>query len=167
MSNPVVLGIDPGLNGALCYIIKDKVIGIPMPKIANNINEGGLWNILKTIDKPKMAFLEHVHATPIWSRSSCFKFGETYGIIKGILTSLSIPYMEVSPQTWQKKMHMGIPGGLKPKERSLMAAHRFFPDIEFRATLGSKNEHDGLIDAALIAQWGAFFLAIESNTDIN
>ena len=162
-----VLGIDPGMNGAICCLDGDSVATSVMPTIGNCTDESTLYNILKGVPRPKMVFLESVHASPLFGAKGNFKLGTDYGLIKGILFSLSLPYTEVSPQRWQKIMHQGISSTLKPKERSLLALNRRFPGMDVRATGRSTKPHDGIVDAILIAHYGYFQLESMAKLDIN
>jgi len=103
-----IIGIDPGKNGGIARIITvNKQEQWTAYKCPKTINE--MADILKTFKKfaikPK-CFLESVHAFPTDARSSAFKFGMNFGIWQGILASLDIETILVTPQAWQKGLEL-------------------------------------------------------------
>jgi len=104
-----IIGIDPGKSGGIARIItRDEYITGKQEywtayKCPKTIKE--MVDILKTFKKfaikPK-CFLESVHAFPTDARSSAFKFGMNFGIWQGILSTLNIETILVTPQKWQK-----------------------------------------------------------------
>ena len=167
-----VIGIDPGKSGAIalvhdraaiwvksCPIIKPKkgksqYDERAMAKIISDETDGEfIMNPLTTrrgIPAPRidLVVIESVHAMPGQGVSSMFNFGMGFGIWLGILASKSIPYELVTPQRWKKDMLADIPGDDK-KARSVIAAKRMFPDLEFPL----KKDHDKA-EAVLLAAWG-------------
>jgi len=100
-------------------------------------------------DEPLKAYIEKVHSMPQQGVASTFTFGTHYGFIRGILVALSIPFEEVTPQTWQGGLE--IPKKTKEeakpafKARLLAHAQRLFPKSNFSLKTA---------DAALIAEYG-------------
>ena len=145
-----VVGIDPGKTGALALATHIEVEQMEvMPEFPKSILE-----ILKSW-KPDHVFLEKAQAMPKNGAVSMFKYGVSYGEIRGLLIAMAIPFTLVPPRTWAKVMHKGADGkDTTAKEKSKEIAHRIFPHLNFLATERSKKPHDGLIDAALIAEYG-------------
>lgn len=154
----MIMGIDPGLNGGIAIISKyDGVIVEPMPKKdeTNEIDLEELSRLLKDFSLDiKMAYLEKVHAMPKQGVSSTFKFGKGFGAVEALLIAHKIPYRLITPQAWQKIMHKGESRAQGPKQRSLRVAKRLFPRVNFLKSERSRVDHDGLIDAILIAEYG-------------
>ena len=82
-----------------------------------------------------------------------FHRGVSRGLWEGMLAGLGIPYELVSPRSWQSAMLRDVQGS-DTKQRALIAAQRLFPGHDFRATERSRKAHDGIVDAALIAEYG-------------
>jgi hypothetical protein len=82
---------------------------------------------------------------------------ENYGLIRGILVGLALPYQVVAARTWQAVMHRDLPGE-DPKQRSILAASRRFPQVDLRASTHCRKPHDGKADALLIAWYGRHVL---------
>lgn len=99
IQNDLFLGIDPGISGAWALIDSNKLIC-----------EAGLWHdrydliieLNKISKQIKSACLEKVHSMPRQGVSSTFTFGKATGYWVGLLESFAIPYVEVTPQKWQK-----------------------------------------------------------------
>lgn len=125
---------------------------------------------------------EHVHAIFGSSAKGSFEFGDANGAQRAILLLLGahqdgkVPFMTALPKIWQKVAWQGIePLGSpvyvkgtktvkllksgKPqikvdtKGTSMLAAHKLFPKVNF-VMPRCRIEHDGCIDAALIAYYG-------------
>ena len=82
-----------------------------------------------------------------------FQRGVSRGLWEGLLAGLGIPYELVAPRSWQSVMLRDVSGS-DTKQRALIAAQRLFPGFDFRASERSRKAHDGIVDAALIAEYG-------------
>lgn len=150
-----VLGVDPGMGGALCilddsggYLIES------MPRIGKQLDLGSLAGWIRSHrEQIARAFIEQVSARPGQGVSTMFKFGRAYGSVEGVIAALGIPYELVTPQRWTKIMHAGIEGGQTAKERSLLAAARLYPKVGLIPP-GCRVADSGLVDSLLIAGYG-------------
>lgn len=157
-----VLGIDPGLDGAVAqFDTKNRSLvlyEIQSPAAAQG--RGREVNCVALADQFDLMFggahhcyLEKVGARPKEGGSSAFKFGTTYGIIRGIVAAHHIPMTTVTPTRW--KMSMGI---TSDKKGSVSRAVELFPD-HADAFFGPKGgAKDGPAEAALLAYYGALQL---------
>ena len=110
------------------------------------------------------AFLEKVHAMPGQGVSSMFKFGRVFGAIEALLVSNCIPYELIPPQRWTREIHKGLDHLCEDsKEKSRLAASMLFPNHDFRKSERAKNPHMGMVDAALIAEYGRAYAIPETN----
>ena len=137
----LVLGIDPGYSGCIVSLHREtgEVDGlINLSETPHDIAEFVRARAL-SIDK---AFLEKVSAMPRQGVASTFKFGTSYGFCLGLLTSLLVPFEEVTPAKWQQVMKCRSGGD---KKITKAAAQRLFP----RQKVIHKNA-----DALLIAEYG-------------
>ena len=152
----ILLGIDPGLSGALAlYDTSEQtveVIDMPVLELVRNGKKKGevsaqaLANLLAGRGI-KAAFLERVNAMPGQGVTSVFSFGRSTGIVEGILAAYDIPTTLVTPQAWQKAV-----GQRAGKDGSRERAMQLFPA---QADLFQRKKDDGRSDAALIAYYGA------------
>jgi hypothetical protein len=153
------LGIDPGQKGGLALVCaKTKAVWyLPMPD-----NFLALKEVIENckIKGETHAWLEKAQVMPKQGIVSAFNYGKHFGELCAALTMLEIPYTLVSPQTWSKKMHLGV--GIKdPKKKTLAIARRLYPKEKFLATQRSKVAHSGIVDAIIIARYGLQFGGIK------
>jgi crossover junction endodeoxyribonuclease RuvC len=152
------LGIDPGQSGGLVLLgpkgaICDREV-MPVDP-AGDLNRMAFINMLtewQSWDQLHI-FLERIISFGL-SAKGALTFGRQLGMIEQIIWERQLPVTFVEPSKWTKEIHQGIDSNLKSKAKSEIAATRLFPGVNFRATERSKKNHDGLIDAALIAEYG-------------
>ena len=153
-----VVAIDPGKKGGIVGMHKQSgSIGVMevMPLIGGKeFDPTGFMFLLQKRPNIVHVFVEKCQAYRGQGIVSAFNYARDYGIIIGILTALRLPYTLVKPQIWQKDIFIGTIDKIDPKVKAAQAAGRLFPNVSFLATERSKKPHDGLIDAALIAEWG-------------
>lgn len=150
-----ILGIDPGLDGGLALLSPDGLLLEVMPTFGSGQREVDAAKVAELLRgwSPTHAMLEKVGSRPGQGVCSMFTFGCGVGVIKGVLGALGISFTEVTPQTWQKTVCKGLAGG-DPKDVAVQRARQLWPTRDLRATQRSKVPHQGLVDAALIAEYG-------------
>lgn len=162
----LIAGIDPGKNGGA--IILDNFGNIiaksPMFMIDKSEFDSTAYSYFLKNDQYQVdhVVVERVTAMPKNGVVSMFHFGMAFMFCQVVPKMLSIPMTLVTPQAWQKVMHMGIDKTLDPKQRSLIAFSRLYPDTDLRMTSRCKNQHDGLVDALLLAEWGRRTLKLDT-----
>jgi len=160
-----IIGIDSGKNGAAVgldtvsghgttYRLKYDKTGILMGR--------DLFDWLKAQD-PQTVLVEAVRGrggpdSP-WGATHNFRFGWFYGQLIQVLDLCLFPYRRVEPKVWQRMIHEGIGGKLKPKDRSIIAYRQLFPHDPLPRHPKAKGPHDGTLDALLIAHYGVVRLA--------
>lgn len=150
----VVLGIDVGIHGMLCFINEKQEIEIlPNPVIGNQIDAIEFSYIL-TRFSPDKVFMERPQVRPMQGIKSALTTGINFGIMLSTVQLAKIPLVTLDPKTWQKVCFIGIETDLEPKVKSAMAAQRLFPGVDFRDTPRCKKPNDNKTDASLIAYFG-------------
>lgn len=123
---------------------------------------------------------ENLHSIFGSSAKSNFTFGQVNGFIEAFTVACEYTYLKVNPKDWQKVCWQGVKpvvnvvpkfktligGGKKiqngtrekidTKLTSLLAAQRLFSNWNFKPMLKTKesaNNHDGLVDAALLSYY--------------
>jgi len=76
-----------------------------------------------------------------------------YGAIRSILETRGIRHHRIAPQTWQKAMLGNIAKG-QTKPAALSKAKQLWPVEKWLKTPRCTTPHLGLVDAALIAEYG-------------
>ena len=155
--NKLILGIDPGINGGIVAIDKEKNIidAQPIPTIIDGkfVDISALnWLIVNC--NPIHTYIEKVSAMPKQGVVSMFNFGKTCGIIEALVIANKISCTMVTPQAWQKVMHEGLDKALDSKVRSEIIFKRLYPADHLKASDRCKKNHDGMVDALMIALYG-------------
>jgi len=153
----MIIGIDPGLTGAIAFIGRFGYVVEDLPTIANGkgnakvkrqIDAGELANIIKLHDndeKIERVYLERVSAMPKQGASSVFSLGDTYGAIRAVIATLQLPLELITPQTWKRMYRLK-----SDKELCRAKAIELFPKCD----LSLKKDHNRA-EALLIANYGA------------
>lgn len=168
--NKTYVGIDPGKQGAIAIITTNELILYKMPLIAKTeIDVKEIASLLFRLSNPHVV-IEDVHSIFNSSAHSNFDFGFGCGMLFAALKITEVPFTKVAPKTWQKEMWKGVKpveilttekkkdGSPKykidTKATSLLAATRLFPNVDLRATARCEKDHDGIVDALLMAEYG-------------
>lgn len=147
----VVVGIDPGLSGALAILDTDGSVEllVDLPVIRDRslawIDGGELQSLLLDALRGRQgrAVVERVSAMPRQGVASSFQFGVGFGSILGALQALHLPIELVTPAVWKRSL------GLSSNKRaSLHKARLLFPTADLRLA-----KHDGRAEALLLAYW--------------
>lgn len=148
------LGIDPGLKGGICLLTPFDAQVWRMPE-----TPAGIVAIIRSVsDHRPTVILEKAQAMPPTLRGrrqgtgSAFAYGMGYGVLKGIIAALSLPFQEIRPAEWKKVILHGEPDK-SDKGTSIRVCERLFPQVEL-VPKGCKKPQDGLAEAALLAEYG-------------
>ena len=152
----LIIGIDPGITGALCFFENGEVMDIvEMPSMAEGkknkrqINGAQVTNIIKERLNSKeevVVVVEHVNAMPGQGVTSMFNFGQSFGVIKGICAALGLPIYFVRPAKWKKHFNL-----IKTnKEASRTKVIQVYPEISSKL---SRKKDSNKADAILIARY--------------
>ncbi len=151
-----VIGIDPGLSGAIAILENNKVLGIfDMPVMAEGkknkrqLNSSQLANIIKENTKnieETVVIVEQVNAMPGQGVTSMFNFGQTFGAIKGVCATLELPIFFVRPSKWKK--HFELINSSKDASRTKVI--EMYPTLSAQLT---KKRDVNKSDAVLIAKF--------------
>ena len=151
-----IIGIDPGLSGAIAFLENNKVLGIfDMPvmsegkKNKRQLNNAQLVNLLKDNIKDfndASVVVEQVNAMPGQGVTSMFNFGQTFGAIKGICAALGLPIYFVRPAKWKK--HFDLINSSKDASRTKVI--EMYPLLSSQL---SRKKDVNKSDAILIARF--------------
>ena len=151
-----IIGIDPGLSGAIAVLEDNKVLGIyDMPVMAEGkkskrqLNSAQLVSIIKqhTSNNDELAIVvEQVNAMPGQGVTSMFNFGQTFGAIKGVCAALELPIFFVRPTKWKKYFELLN----SSKDASRTKAIEMYPSLSNHL---SKKKDVNKSDAILIARF--------------
>ena len=148
-----IIGIDPGLSGAIAILENKQVITlIDMPVMAEGkknkrqLNSAQLVSIIKENIKNNeevVVVVEQVNAMPGQGVTSMFNFGQTFGAIKGVCAALDLPIFFVRPSRWKKYFELIN----SSKDSSRTKAIEMYPSISSHL---SKKKDVNKSDAILL-----------------
>ncbi len=153
----LIIGIDPGISGSICFFEDGKIIEvIEMPvmtegkKNKKQVNGAQIYNeFLKRInnkDDDIRVVIEQVSAMPGQGVTSMFNFGQSYGILKGVCSAMQLSMFFVRPAKWKKYFNLIN----SQKDASRTRAIEIFP---YFSTQLSKKKDSNKADAILIASF--------------
>ena len=153
-----IIGIDPGITGAICFFENGKIIDvIEMPnmpegkKNKRQVNGAQITNEItsriKKIDKKNVkVVIEQVSAMPGQGVTSMFNFGQSFGVLKGICSALQLSVFFVRPVRCKKYYNLINSN----KDSSRTKAIEVFPYISEKLT---KKKDSNKADAILISSF--------------
>lgn len=101
-----ILAIDPGASGGIAHYLEGRVIAEAMPDTYGDIRDV----IINWLAQSDVVYLEKVggyvggKGAP---GSAMFNFGYNVGYLHGLIASMNIRMIEVTPQRWQKTIGAG------------------------------------------------------------
>lgn len=165
MKNQYIIGVDLGLNGGIALLNDKKLIEyMPMPisgvlvgkKLKRQYDISKINKIISdfiTNYPIGMAGMERLRAIPNQSSQTAFSMGGATMLFKVLFTIYKIPFIEIEPRNWQKKIfgQLGIQYTKETtKIASIQATKQLFPGEDFRANERCRTDSDGITDAILI-----------------
>lgn len=166
----LIVGIDPGLSGALAFLdaaggltVTDvpvhvlKVNGRDRRRLDGHSLARCVANLASTVAGLHV-ILENVHAMPKQGVASSFSFGKVFGAIEQCLVDHNVPYTLVEPALWKRVL--GVPAdkdGARRRASQLMPKH---------AGLWARAKDDGRAEAALLAYYGSRIFAAKTLPEI-
>ena len=154
----LIIGIDPGISGAICFFEDGKVIEIiDMPTMAEGkknkrqVNGPQIYNEIylrtnKFEKKEIIVVIEQVSAMPGQGVTSMFNFGQSFGVLKGICSAMQLSMYFVRPAKWKK--YFGLIKTEKDASRTKVI--EIFPYISSQL---SRKKDSNKADAILIASF--------------
>ena len=154
----LIIGIDPGVSGSICFFQDGKILDvIEMPtmtegkKNKKQVNGSQIYNeiskkIKARIDQDVRIVIEQVSAMPGQGVTSMFNFGQSFGILKGISSAMQIPMYFVRPAKWKKYFNLLN----SQKDASRTKAIEIFPYFSNQL---SKKKDSNKADAILISSF--------------
>jgi hypothetical protein len=165
-----IIGIDPGKSGGIAYFDTDnsKMYAYAMPESEKEITKTIIDIFMQEPGIEAKVYLEKVHSMPQQGVVSTFTFGQGYGFIRGVLSTVNdiggnnYPLFDIRPQAWQKaleipKRNINTESYEDFKKRLVVTANQWFPYLPVTKKTA---------DAILIAYYGyRHHLGIERSKD--
>lgn len=155
MKPQLILGVDPGLSGALALlnpvtgeipaIIDTPTLLIKRGSSRRKVDLFMLNSFLDAYHKDILfSVIEEVHSMPNQGVTSTFTFGKAFGIAVGMIASYNLPIYFTPPAVWKGSMDLS-----SNKLDSVIKASKLFPN---HTHLWGKK--DGRAEALLLAYFG-------------
>jgi len=129
---PVVLGIDPRLDGAVAVLSSDGTLRVH-PTTTDSARSGArrdypitAMKTLLTARPVTLAVMESVGAWPGRGVTGAFRYGCGYGSWMALLNALDVPFMLFTPHAWKRQILRGTAGDTAAAVRFVRAR---FPGV--------------------------------------
>lgn len=153
----MIVGIDPGAKGAMAIIHENEELEIIRFSKCSLFDGLEVDKIFRRDYSNSVIYMEKVHSMPWDTPVTAFSFGKNVGLIEATLRSGEGVINYVTPQTWQKELHLEridigkskTPRAIKEarKRSYVVYAQKMFPKYKDIISLETA-------DAVLIAQYG-------------
>lgn len=154
------IGADNGLDGGLVALDSDgAIVGrIVMPTIVckkgREVDAGEVANFVTSFHAPTVLIESASKHSP--GKLALCSTWFSFGITKTAVALSGVPLSIVQPQAWQKAFwtRPRLPRGEKfdTKAAALKAANEIWPGQDWTKSTRATKPHDGMVDAALIAE---------------
>ena len=145
-----ILGVDPGVFGAIAYYDGQELLlwDMPIYAKASGGNDLDIHKLHKIIVEagPEHCFLEKTTALPKISGKAAYSMGKSEGAFVALFVALGLPYTLVRLAEWEKYMACPADKGL-----SRQRASQLLP--QFSANWDLKK-HVDRAEASMIAMFG-------------
>lgn len=156
-----ILGVDPGLSGALAFYEPDTgdlvIVDVPTHTVRENSStktKPDIYALGLLLDtwRPliRYAVVEKVNSMPKQGVTSAFNFGHVVGVLHGAVAANIIPMHLVEARAWKKVMRLR--GGKEHKDESRALASKLMPR---HADKWKLSKHHDRAEAALLAWYGS------------
>lgn len=151
-----ILGVDIGATGAIAVLeeagqlldVYDMPCLFDGPKNRRTVNAPLLAELVYRTHA-KRAFVERVGPRPQEGAVGAFAFGDSKGVVRGVLAAAAIPALFITPVQWKRAV--GVPPGKDMKDMARSKAIARWPS---KAELFKRKMDDGRAEAALIGLAG-------------
>ena len=156
----VYIGIDNGLTGGLVALsdhpgppIETMVMPTRGKSKGNEVDALIVWEFLAGYNLEEITVILETPGKHSPGAQALCSMWDSYGAIRGVLESRGIRHHRITPQAWQKVLLPGCAKG-DTKPAALAKARQLWPNETWLASPRCTKPHDGMIDAALIAEYG-------------
>ena len=156
----IYIGIDNGLTGGLVALSDHPgppIDCMPMPTRGkakgNEVDAEMIWSFIDKWDRAIVTVILETPGKHSPGAQALCSMWDSYGAIRGVLESRGIRHHRITPQAWQKVMLPGCAKG-DTKPAALARARQLWPAESWLASPRCSKPHDGMIDAALIGEYG-------------
>lgn len=165
LPRPLIIGVDPGLSGALAVICLDSMvildlIDMPTFKTPSKSRKQGylahldVHALSSLIDMyapdTSMCVIEEPGSMPGQGLESTFRFGKMCGQIHGVLAGHNISVVPIRPSVWKSALGLS-----SDKRQSIDKAREYFPK---QSGLWTLKKHNDRAEACLLTIYAMKYL---------
>lgn len=159
-----IIGIDPGKSGGIAFYDGSLTEVFVMP---NSVAlKRDLLKAFLVSGQIVVCYIEDVHSMPRDGVKGAFSFGYGLGELYGILSTLRVPVIAVTPQAWHKAVYGTAAKPEDWKAYAVEQATLHYPQLveNHVGKSGRKVKYpDGMAEALMILRYG---LLQERNTEV-
>jgi hypothetical protein len=157
----VIIGIDNGISGGIVAIsdydgriIDMTTMPVKKHRTRNEVDIRAVHLWLSQATGGNLSNADYVIEEPGGSKSAKagISMAASFHSLRGFFETKMLNWHRVTPQSWQTYMLGKLEKG-ETKQAALALAKRIWSDERWLATPRCSKSHDGLIDAALIAEF--------------
>jgi crossover junction endodeoxyribonuclease RuvC len=159
MAKRCVVGVDPGLSGALAALDENsrliKIWDVPSITVKRGKKHrrviqtailAGIFREIHAMQVPTLIALEFVRSMPNQGIAGAFTFGQGFGMMEMGAAAFELPIEYITPVKWKKAMLAA--GSGTDKQASIVRALQVCPAAAPYLTL---KRHEGRAEAILLA----------------
>jgi hypothetical protein len=156
----IYIGIDNGISGGICAIsahegtiISSCKMPIKKSRGGNEVDVRAFHHWASESTGGTLSNAVYILEEPGGSKSAkaAKSMAGSFHCLRGFFETKSLRWERITPQSWQKVILPGCKAG-ETKARALSRASELWPEESFIQP-GCRKPHDGIIDAALIAEF--------------
>ena len=157
--NDLVVSVDNGLKGGLCVmsgtlILAKCIMPVKRSKKGQEIDVVKVWEwVYETVQFHNLPKLHAIVEEPGGAKSykAAVSMAASFHALRAVFELNKIKFTRITPQKWQKKMLNAKKG--ETKAEALKLAKKLWPDECWLRTPKCTVEHDGMVDAAILAKY--------------
>jgi len=165
----IIIGIDNGITGGIVAISDYNGLMIDMAKMPiakhrtrTEIDVREFHRIVTDFSGGNLSNAHYVIEEPGGCKSARagISMASSFHVLRGFFETKMLNWHRITPQSWQKYMLGKVPKG-ETKQAALIRANQIWPHEKWLASKRCSTPNFGLIDAALIAEYGRRKLLVE------
>jgi hypothetical protein len=154
----LIIGVDNGIDGGIAFLLNGKLVqAMTMPLLSKA--DPKRVDVLRVVDaitgKGRVDLVVIERPTHALSYRTAVSMADSFARIECAMSFTRVQFVSVVAKEWQKEFWPSKMTKKKTtKELAFAEADRLWPGFDWRRSTRSEKVHDGMVDAALIAEYG-------------
>ena len=123
----IYIGIDPGKSGCIAFIDSDSERDpwfVNCDETPKDISDAFCE---ATLQDSCRALMERVSSSPQMGVKSAFTFGQSFGMLEGMVSAYEVPHEQITPQKWMRQLQCLTKGDKNVTKRK---AQELYPSVK-------------------------------------